>query len=209
MGAIGMVGAYVAFDATAPGKVLNWTIPAQPFWSSLLLGTLVSAALGALVQVLVMRPLGQRSALVKVIATLGVLLTLQALVILHWTSVAKVPASPLPQGLVSVFGSQVNVDEYILLGVAVVVTAVLSACYRYTRFGLSPTAVAENETVAASLGRSPNAVAVANWVDRQRPGRRVRHPHRPDRHAPADGHDQLVLAATCPSPSSPASAPSP
>jgi len=87
LGAIGMVGAYVAFDATK-GTFLSWTIPVQPFWSALLLGAAASASIGALVQQFLMRPLGQRSALVKVIATLGVLLTLQALVILQWTGVA-------------------------------------------------------------------------------------------------------------------------
>lgn len=163
LGAIGMVGAYVAFDATK-GKLLDWSIPVQPFWSALLLGALVSACLGALVQQFLMRPLGQRSALVRVIATLGVLLTLQALVILQWTSVARVPASPLPQNLVTVFGSRVNIDKFILLGIAGAVTVALSLFYRYTRFGLATTAVAENETVAASLGLSPNRIAVLNWV---------------------------------------------
>ena len=163
LGAIGMVGAYVASDATQ-GKLLDWTIPEQPFWAALVLGAAVSAGIGALVQQFIMRPLGQRSALVKVIATLGVLLTLQALVILQWTSVARVPTSPLPQDLVSVFGSQVNLDKFILLAIATAVTIVLSLFYRYTLFGLATTAVSENETVAASLGRSPNRIAVVNWA---------------------------------------------
>jgi len=163
LGAIGMVGAYVAFDATK-GTFLSWTIPVQPFWSALLLGAAASASIGALVQQFLMRPLGQRSALVKVIATLGVLLTLQALVILQWTSVARVPASPLPQDLVTVFGSRVNVDKFILLGIAAAVTAALTLIYRFTRFGLATTAVAENEVVAASVGLSPHRIAVVNWV---------------------------------------------
>lgn len=163
LGAIGMVGAYVAADATE-GKLLDWTIPEQPFWAALLLGTAVSAGIGALVQHFLMRPLRQRSALVKVIATLGVLVTLQALVVLQWSSVARVPASPLPQDLVSVFGNEVNLDKFILLGIAVAVTLVLSLFYRYSAFGLATTAVAENETVAASLGQSPNRIAVVNWA---------------------------------------------
>jgi sulfate-transporting ATPase len=163
LGAIGMVGAYMAWDLTN-GKFLAWTIPAQPFWSALIVGTIFSAGIGALVQQFIMRPLTQRSALVKVIATLGVLLTLQALVILRWTSVAKVPTSPFPQDLIDIGSSRVNLDKFILLGIAIVVTLLLYVFYRFTKFGLSTTAVAENEVVAASLGLSPNRIAIINWA---------------------------------------------
>ncbi len=163
LGAIGMVGAYMAWDATN-GIFLAWKISPQPFWVALTVGTLASAAVGALVQQFIMRPLAQRSALVKVIATLGVLVTLQALVILRWTSVAKVPSSVLPQDLVNVLTTRINIDKFILLGMAILITVALYVFYRYTRFGLSTTAVAENETVAASLGLSPNRVALINWA---------------------------------------------
>ena len=163
LGAIGMVGAYMAWDATN-GVFLAWEISPQPFWVALLVGTAASAAVGALVQQFIMRPLAQRSALVKVIATLGVLVTLQALVILRWTSVAKVPESVLPQDLIPVFTTRINADKFILLGIAILVTVALYVFYRYTRFGLSTTAIAENETVAASLGLSPNRIALINWA---------------------------------------------
>ncbi len=163
LGAIGMVGAYFAWDLSN-GVLLVWDIPAQSFWVSLVFGALVSAGVGALVQQFIMRPLRNRSALVKVIATLGVLLTLQALVILRWTSVAKIPPSPFPRDLIPLFGTEVNLDKLILLAIAIVVTLGLFLFYRYTRFGLSTTAVAENETVAASLGQSPNRIALINWA---------------------------------------------
>ena len=163
LGAIGMVGAYVAYDAVG-GKFLFWSIPELPFWAAFILGTAVSAGIGALVQQLIMRPLAGRAALVKVIATLGVLLTLQALVILKWTSVAKVPPSALPQDLINLLTARVNIDKVILVGIAIAVTIGLYLFYRYTSFGLSTTAVAENETVAASLGHSPNRIALLNWA---------------------------------------------
>lgn len=163
LGAVGMVGAYMAWDLTK-GKFLVWEVPIPPFWIGLIVGILVSAGIGALVQFFIIRPLAGRSALVKVIATLGVLLTLQALVILRWTSVAQVPTSPFPNDLIDVLGARINLDKFILLGIAILITAGLYLFYRYTRFGLSTTAVAENETVAASLGLSPNRVALLNWA---------------------------------------------
>ncbi len=163
LGAVGMVGAYMAWDLTK-GKFLVWEVPIPPFWIGMIVGILVSAGIGALVQFFIIRPLAGRSALVKVIATLGVLLTLQALVILRWTSVAQVPTSPFPNDLIDVLGARINLDKFILLGIAILITVGLYLFYRYTRFGLSTTAVAENETVAASLGLSPNRVALLNWA---------------------------------------------
>ena len=163
LGAIGMVGAYVAWDLSN-GVFVVWSIPKQSYWVTLVVGALVAAGIGALVQQFVMRPLRQRSALVKVIATLGVLLTIQALVILRWSSVAKIPLSPFPKTLIPLFGTTVNIDKLILVGIAVVATVGLYVFYRFTRFGLSTTAVAENETVAASLGQSPNRIALLNWA---------------------------------------------
>ena len=163
LGAVGMVGAYMAWDLTK-GIFLVWEVPVPPFWVGMIIGILVSAGVGALVQMFIIRPLTGRSALVKVIATLGVLLTLQALVILRWTSVANIPKSPFPNDLIDVLGARVNLDKFIMLGIAILVTVGLYLFYRYTRFGLSTTAVAENETVAASLGLSPNRVALINWA---------------------------------------------
>ena len=52
----------------------------------------------------------------------------------------------------------------IVLGVTVGLTAVLWLVYRYSRFGLATTAVAENQRAASSLGWSPDAIAGANWA---------------------------------------------
>ena len=50
----------------------------------------------------------------------------------------------------------------ITLGIAAVVTALLWALYRYTRFGLATSAVAENERAASALGLSPDRIATIN-----------------------------------------------
>lgn len=157
LGAIGMVGAYVAWEAQYQYGL--------PFGLAIALGGLVAAIVGALVQLLIMRPLRMRSPLVRVIATLGVLITLQSLAILRYGSTPKVIKSNLPLDRIEIFGDVfITFDRMILLGIAIAVTIALFLFYRYTRFGLGTTAVAENEVVAASLGWSPNRVAVVNWA---------------------------------------------
>src|SRR5687767_10146656 len=64
-GAMGMVGAYVAWEIRTKHE--------QPFWLALIIGVLVSALLGALTHVLVMRQLRRASPLARIVATLGVL----------------------------------------------------------------------------------------------------------------------------------------
>ncbi len=79
----------------------------------------------------------------------------------------KVAVSMLPQTSTDVFGifdtGGVGEDRFYLLGIAAALTVALTLVYRYTKFGLATSAVAENERATAALGRSPNLIAAANW----------------------------------------------
>jgi sulfate-transporting ATPase len=156
-GAVGMVGAYLAWDLQTNAGV--------PFALALVLGVAASAAVGALTQVLVMRQLRRAAPLVRVVATLGVLIILQAIVILHYGAEVTVVSSSLPTKAIHLFGTvSIATDRLILLVVAGVITGALWWVYKHTNFGLATSAVAENERAAASLGWSPDRIALANWV---------------------------------------------
>ncbi len=156
LGAIGMVGAYTSW-------YLQWQ-RGLPFIVGLIAGVAAAAIVGLLVQQFIMRPLRRRSPLVRVIATLGVLVTLQSIVILLFGSNPRVVKSSLPLDRIKIFGDVfVTVDRLILFAIAIIVTVALYLFYRYTRFGIGTTAVAENEVVASTLGWSPSRVALINW----------------------------------------------
>jgi ABC-type branched-subunit amino acid transport system ATPase component/branched-subunit amino acid ABC-type transport system permease component len=157
LGAIGMVGAYVEWELTARQ---GW-----PFLPALIIGVVASASLGAVVQMAVMRPLRAVSPLVRVIATLGVLITLQSIARLRYSDSPIVVTSRLPTTLWHIYGTIViSADRVILLAIALAFTVGLWLFYRNTRFGLGTTAVAENERAAATLGWSPDRVATINWA---------------------------------------------
>ena len=157
LGAIGMVGAYVEWELNTQHGV--------PFAISLAVGIAVSAAIGAACHLLVMRQLWSASPLVRVIATLGILITLQSLAVIRYGSSALVVDSSLPNGIWHLGGSvSLAQDRFILLVVAVVVAIVLTVVYRATPFGLGTSAVAENPRAAASLGWSADTIATANWA---------------------------------------------
>jgi ABC-type branched-subunit amino acid transport system ATPase component/branched-subunit amino acid ABC-type transport system permease component len=156
-GAIAAVGGYFFYELNV-NHGWGWV-------SALIAAGVVGAALGALIQVAVMRPLRGSSPLTRVIATTGVFTILVEIGFLRYGSDTVFVPPFLPNGFVSIGGgATVGVDRFILLGIAVVLTAVLWAAYRFTRFGLATSAVAENELTAGALGISPDRVALVNWT---------------------------------------------
>ena len=172
-GAIGMVGAYVHWEI----KVKH----GQPAWLAWLASLAICAAIGALTHLLVMRKLRRASPLARIVATLGILIVVESVAVLRYGARVTTITSELPRTLVHPFGLTVSVDRFILVGIAAAMSVALWAFYRYSRFGLATTAVAENQRAASSVGLSPDAIAAANWAHRLGPGRHGRHPHRPDR----------------------------
>lgn len=156
LGAIGMVAAYVEFELA---QYHGWA-----FVPALLVGTLTSAVIGMLTHLLIMRPLRSASPLARIIATLGVLVTLQSLAILVYGSNALFVPVALPHHVLRISGGiVVSSDRLILAGTVVVISLGLWAFYKFTRFGIATSAVAENQRAAAALGMSPDFVATINW----------------------------------------------
>jgi sulfate-transporting ATPase len=156
LGATGMSGAYVAWDLQVNHGV--------PFAFAFLAGTAFAAAVGVLTQVLVIARLHRASPLVRIIATLGVLFTLEAAVTLRYGSQAKFMPNELPTRVWHLTHSTVLAENrVILVGIALAMTVLLATVYRRTRFGLATTAVAESEAIASGFGLSPGRIAAVNW----------------------------------------------
>ena len=128
-------------------------------------GIAVGAFIGALIQLLLMRPLRNASSLVRVISTLGVLTVIEQATLRIWGSDPRYVSDVLPDSTVHLAtGLDVPASRFWLFGIAVVITAVLWVVYRYTQFGRQTVAVAEDEVNAASLGCSPRLIALVNWM---------------------------------------------
>ena len=157
-GAVAMVGAYL-YDEEFRARD-HW--PVAP---ALICSLLLAAVIGALIHLLVMRPLRDAAALTRVIATLGVLLVLNAAATLRYGSQLVTVGNLFPQGVLDAKGSvTVPQDRIWLLGLSLAVTGALWAIGKYTRFGLATSAAAENQRAASSLGWSPDLLATVNWA---------------------------------------------
>lgn len=134
------------------------------FWPAFALALLMAAALGLLVHLLVFRPLRGAPVLAKVVATVGIFIVLQSLVLLRFGTQTETVRAILPPGAVSVLGTTIPQDR-LWLALIVVVTALgLAGFYKLTTFGLATRAAAEQEKGALLLGFSPNVLAAGNWV---------------------------------------------
>jgi sulfate-transporting ATPase len=155
-GGLALIGAYTYFEL-AEGLNL-------PAGVAVVAGVALAAALGAAVHLLIMRPLRTSSPLARVIATLGVLIVLQAAVTLRYGGEPRSVGGVLPQDPWKLLGVTVSSDRVWLLGIACAATLLLWAASRYTLFGMAAQAVAENRRAAAALAWSPDVVATVNWA---------------------------------------------
>ncbi len=158
-----------SLGATAiAGVFLEWELQYEhgwPFAAASFVGVALSAVLGALTHWMIMRPLRRASSLVRVIATLGVLVTIQAGVVIRYGSNPRQIPSWLPTNRVTLWADVgITVDRFILFGIAAVSGVGLWLLYRSSRFGLATEAVAESERSASAVGISPNRVALLNWA---------------------------------------------
>jgi branched-chain amino acid transport system permease protein len=131
---------------------------------ALVITSFVLLAAGLWIEFAVFRPLRTAAPLAKLAASLGLLLVAQAAVSLAFGIGTKPQPPVLPRGTVTVFGSNVPIDRFILPGIVLAATAALSLAYRLTRFGLATRAASENEIAAMLIGLSPNRLALASTL---------------------------------------------
>jgi ABC-type branched-subunit amino acid transport system ATPase component/branched-subunit amino acid ABC-type transport system permease component len=154
-GAIGMVGTFAFWKLQALGFDLL---------VALIGGVVTAALIGVLTYFLVMYPLRTASSLIRVVSTLSVLIVLQGLAYLVFSSNIESVNNFLPSGPVSIFGFVIPSDRLWTFFIGLILTAFLWFIYHFTPFGRSTSAVAENPLVAQTAAISPTLVAASNWM---------------------------------------------
>jgi len=124
----------------------------------------MTGVIGALIQRLVMRPLGRAPMLAKLVAVLGLILLLQGVVLLAYGTDHQAVQPLLPVESMELFGVTFGRDRVILFVVAIVFAALLSLFAQRTAQGALFRAASDSEEGVAILGYSLNAVATSSWV---------------------------------------------
>lgn len=131
---------------------------------ALLIALLTAALLGLVAHYAIFRPLRYAPTLAKVVASVGIMLFLQAAVVIRFGSRAKQAEPIFPSDPVDFLGVRLGQDRFWLLGTVIVITAVLWAVFKYTKFGIATRASAENERFTTLLGFNADLQAGVSWV---------------------------------------------
>ena len=134
------------------------------FWPSFLIAVGGITLLGVLVYHLVMRPLRNASTLAKAIASLGVLILIQGVIALKWAELPRNVNAIFPSRVYEAGDVLIPADRVYMVAIALGLTALLWAGYRFTAVGLAIRASAENQRSAATLGWSPDILATVTWA---------------------------------------------
>ncbi|HZS13736.1 MAG TPA: branched-chain amino acid ABC transporter permease [Candidatus Dormibacteraeota bacterium] len=158
-GAMAMTSTYVFVTLVDHGAPSFLGIP-----SAAVVAVLVGIGLGVAVDVAVMRPLARQSALVRIIATLGVLYVLQSLAIIAFGGATRSVPQIFPAGGHAIGPVDISNNEIGILLVAVLLALALTLFYRRTRFGTAIRAVASSRDAATLVGIRVKWVTAASWA---------------------------------------------
>lgn len=161
-GAIAMLSAYVYWQLSSPNA---WDIPV---WISLILTLGVFApALGALLDVVIMRRLAGTGPLVRIVVPIGLLVASISLASIVWPP-DRVTRARLPDfflgSKITVFDVAVSYHQLIVLGCALGVAIGLRLLLHRTRTGIAMRAVVESSDLAALNGASPARISALSWA---------------------------------------------
>ncbi|ROO87889.1 amino acid/amide ABC transporter membrane protein 1 (HAAT family) /amino acid/amide ABC transporter membrane protein 2 (HAAT family) /amino acid/amide ABC transporter ATP-binding protein 1 (HAAT family) [Actinocorallia herbida] len=173
--ATGAVALYVAYTFAflrkgelllpVPGLKQSLSLGApQTLLFSLVVSLAVAAMLGLLLYGLVFRPLRAASPVAKAVASIGVMLLVQAL-LAQRVGTNPVSVQEILPGSVYTWGDvRVPADRLWFAGIVIALGVALTLSVRFTRFGLATRAVAESERGALVSGLSPDRIAAMNWA---------------------------------------------
>ena len=129
-----------------------WAAQRWGFAAAVVFGVACAAAVGALVELAMIRPLYKRPT-EQVLVTVGLSLAGVALLEAVWGADSRpFPRPQWTRQVVTVLGARVPADRLLLFGAAVVVLAGLTAFLRFTRHGLVIRAGVEDRAMVSALG---------------------------------------------------------
>jgi branched-chain amino acid transport system permease protein len=146
-GAFYMLGAYVAFTLT------ERFAGALGFWGGMVAAALVVAAVGVLVEMVLLRRIYHSPELFQLLATFGLTLMVEDLVVLIWGPNDLLGRrAPGLKGAVDFFGQNIPSYDLFLIVLGPVVLGILWLLFQRTRWGVLVRAATQDRDMVAALG---------------------------------------------------------
>ena len=124
----------------------------------------IAALLGLVFYALIFRPLRDAPVIAKAVASIGLMIVLQALIALRVGTeiVAVEPIFALDS--ITIGARQAPTDRIWLAATIIAIALVATLVFRFSRFGIATEAAAESEKGAYLTGLSPDRIAFSNWA---------------------------------------------
>src|ERR1700751_2378742 len=146
-GAFYMLGAYVAFTLT------EFFSGSFGFWGGIVAAAFVVAALGVVIEIVLLRRIYHAPELFQLLATFGLTLMVEDLVVLIWgPSDLLGRRAPGFKGAVDFFGQSVPSYDLFLIVLGPVVLGILWLLFQRTRWGVLVRAATQDRDMVAALG---------------------------------------------------------
>ena len=146
-GAFYMLGAYIGYT------LIDRLSGVVGFWGAIVLAALAVAAIGTLVEMLLLRRIYDAPELFQLLATFGVTLVVEDLALLIWgPSDLLGPRAPGFKGAVDLFGQPFPTYDLLLIVLAPLVLAFIWLLFRRTTWGVLVRAATQDREMVAALG---------------------------------------------------------
>jgi branched-chain amino acid transport system permease protein len=144
-----------------------WYSGHMNIWLAVLLAACTAFVLGALVERVIIRPIGHRSPFAVVVAAIALFLGLNSLAPFAWRVTNPQPFEPLfpndPDDFVRIGGAVWRYERIGILVVMAVLSVLLYLLFQKTKLGLSMRAVASNPESAPLVGIKTGQVLMVSW----------------------------------------------
>src|SRR5688500_968841 len=150
-GSLYMLGAY--FAATLIPRLLDLSYGAPSFWAGVILSALAVGVLGVVIEVLLLRRIYGAPELFQLLATFGIVLVVQDLVVqVFGPQDILGPRAPGLRAPVEILGRRFPSYELVLIAAGPVVLGLVWLLLRKTRFGVLVRAATQDRDMVGALG---------------------------------------------------------
>ncbi len=152
-----MVGAYVCYAFLVQIHV--------PFWAALCLTIGFSVLLALIIEHLILRPMIGEPIISIIMVTIGLSLVLRSIVSAVWgTDILVYEPKLFPQETINVGGVPVSLEFVWCFILSILLLALFSAFFKFSKAGVAMRATAFNQQAAQSMGISVKFIFGLSWV---------------------------------------------
>ncbi|MGH3786518.1 MAG: branched-chain amino acid ABC transporter permease [Pseudonocardiaceae bacterium] len=151
-----LVGAYLFYTA--------YVLLGLPLVPAVIAGVVAAAALGVLIERLVLRPLIGEEPIAVIMVTIGLAAILKAVVQMFFGTTPREMPGVLPTATADILGAAVPMNRLVAVAVATVVFTAFTALFRWSRHGIAMRAVADDQQAALVQGISVRRIFALAWA---------------------------------------------